>query len=96
MRFAKICAICVICVQKNTYWTPSYLYKLNIHIFPLFLKSFYVVVFHLLIVSLIPLFIPPLFSFFPVFLRTCNDFCPNIKPENAYIPPLKQVRFYTF
>ena len=30
MRFAKICAICVIrqwtdkfCVQKNTYWTPS-------------------------------------------------------------------------
>ena len=23
MRFAKICVICAICVQKNTYWTPS-------------------------------------------------------------------------
>lgn len=27
MRFAKICAICVICVQKNTYWTSTFLIK---------------------------------------------------------------------
>lgn len=24
MTFAVICAICVICVQKKTYWTPSF------------------------------------------------------------------------
>ena len=95
MRFAKICAICVICVQKNTYWTPSYLYKLNIHAFSLFLKSFYVVVFYLLIVSLIPLIIPPLFSFSPVFLRSGNEFYPNMQPENGYITPLKQLFLYS-
>ena len=68
---------------------------LNIHAFSLFLKSFYVVVFYLLIVSLIPLIIPPLFSFSPVFLRNCNGFCPYMQPQNGYITPLKQLFLYS-